>query len=81
MSTKDREDRSSKIFIADINGPFAGKMIYSELPLHKDHVYERTETLYDNPVEHTAWAFCETCRVEFWYESVELVERNYAQNS
>jgi hypothetical protein len=47
---------------------------FTELPAHEGHKFEPTETLYDNPVEHTAWAWCDTCKTDFWLSSVEFAE-------
>jgi hypothetical protein len=46
----------------------------SETELHVDHDTELTETLADNPVEYTTWAWCSTCHVSFVDASVSLCE-------
>lgn len=67
-----RVERSKKTFIRDTTGEGFDVVRYSELPLHKDHHYKITETLYDNSVEFTTWAYCDDCKTEFWVVSVGI---------
>lgn len=46
--------------------------VQTQMDEHHGHEWERTETLYDNHVEHTVHGYCHTCNTHFWVENVEL---------
>ena len=84
-SLEERKDRSEKLYhnlteetgSTGVDGADVILVEYSELHLHKGHVYEHSESLQDNPIEHTVWYYCFTCKAlgddpEFWWSSVEI---------
>jgi len=84
-SLEERKDRSEKIrhnltVETGEKGPDGKDVIlieYTEAHLHKGHVFEHYESLQDNPLEHTVWYYCQTCKAtgddpEFWWSSVEI---------
>jgi hypothetical protein len=78
MDVAARKARSTRLIVKDESkdGPYEDLPVlaieYSEKHLHKGHNYELVETLHDNPVEFTTWAYCPVCETDFWYVSVEL---------
>jgi hypothetical protein len=45
--------------------------VTTETDEHDGHDWEAVETLADNAIEYTRWAYCSTCRKEFKERSVE----------
>jgi hypothetical protein len=69
-----RKARATKVTIADESDAGLNLYLASEKHLHEGHNYELTETLHDNAVEYCVWAYCHTCKAEFWYENVGIGE-------
>lgn len=47
--------------------------VESQMDEHHLHPWERTETLVDNPIEHTQWGYCQQCEKEFMIRSVTWI--------
>ena len=47
----------------------------SEAPEHEEHDWFMEETVYDNPIEVTYWAWCTDCKVSFYESSTTIIER------
>lgn len=69
-----RKARAKVETLVDESGSGLPMYLATEKHLHEGHTYELTETIYDNAVEHTVWAYCDTCLAEFWYENVGIGE-------
>lgn len=45
--------------------------VVTEKDEHEGHDWEATETLADNSIEYTRWAYCSDCKKEFKEVSTE----------
>jgi hypothetical protein len=54
---------------SDPEGLLPDVIITKEGDEHEGHEWEPSETLHDNSIEHTRWAYCMTCEKSFMIES------------